>query len=379
MKILFCSQFNLTKSLGAPKTLLELAEEFEKIGWTCKVIGSEICHDKKNYNQCLREYFKKHSKKYDVVEYDYKCLPYPRLEFPKETLFVARVQLLEAHKEYIKFPLIKTWRHVLSYIIHNRSRKNRLKKLINNGYKTLKETDLVIVLNHDDKNELVKESISQNKIEVIPNGLSKKMRLLFNKVRSEPPENSTIAFVGTFDFRKGGADFPRIVQNIIKEIPNANFKLLGTKGMYQTKKDVLTKFPRKLRKYLEVIPQFKPEELPNLLSDCSVGIYPSYLEGMPLGVLEMLAASIPVIAYDCPGPGMMLPKDYLVPRGDTKAMCEKIVALLKDKQKLYVTRKWAKKRSQDFNWEDIAKQTSDIYLEKLYEKKIIKSRALEKN
>jgi glycosyltransferase involved in cell wall biosynthesis len=381
MKILFCSQFNLTKTLGMPKTLLELAEELEKFGWTCKVIGPlEICanNNLKNYNQYLREYLKKHAKEYDVIEYDYKHLPYPRSEFPKKTLFVARVQLLHVHMEYIKFPIIKTWRHIIGYLLKNKICEKKLKKIINTGYETLKESDLIIVLNHNDKNKLINIGLSRNNIRVLSNGLSKKMRLLFNKVSSKPPENSTIAFVGTFDFRKGGADFPKIVKNIIKDIPNINFKLLGTKGMYQTKKDVLTKFPRKLRRYIEIIPQFKPEELPNLLSDCSVGIYPSYLEGMPLGILEMLATSVPVIAYNCPGPGMMLPKEYLVPRGDTKAMSEKVVALLKDKQKLYAARKWAKKRSRDFNWEDIAKKTSNIYLEKLYEKKIIKSRVLEK-
>ena len=76
----------------------------------------------------------------------------------------------------------------------------------------------------------------------------------------------------------------------------------------------------------------------------------------------MLAASIPVIVYNCPGPGMMLPEEYLVPRGDIKSMSNKVITLLKDKQRLYVARKWAKKRSQDFCWEDIAKKTSDTYL-----------------
>ena len=72
-------------------------------------------------------------------------------------------------------------------------------------------------------------------------------------------------------------------------------------------------FPKKLRGYIEVIPQFHPDELPILLSSCSLGIFPSYLEGFAFGVLEMLAAALPVIAYDTPGAPMMVPEQYLVP------------------------------------------------------------------
>lgn len=368
MKILFCSQFNLTKSIGTSKTWLELAEELKKIRWISRVVGpSEISKNQndKSYNECLKEYLKKNADKYDIVEYNYSSLPYLRSEFPEKTLFVARIQLLHDHMEYIKFPIIKTWRHIIGYIIHKRSYKNKIKGIIDHSNKTLKEADLIISLNYEDKNIIVKKNIPKEKITLIPNGISKKRLLIFNKLSVKIPKQPKIAFVGTFDFRKGGADFPKLLRYITKEIPNANFKLLGTKGMYQTKKEVINKFPRRLRKYLEVIPEFKPEELHDLLSNCSVGIFPSYLEGMPSGILEMLAASIPVISYNCPGPGMMLPKKYLVPRGDIKSMSKKVIELLKNKEKLYEARKWAKKRSQDFCWEDIAKKTSDIYIKQL--------------
>ena len=94
-------------------------------------------------------------------------------------------------------------------------------------------------------------------------------------------------------------------------------------------------------------------------------MFPSYLEGFGFGVLEMLAASLPVIAYDVPGPPMMLSDTMLVPAGDTDLMTSKLVALLTDQQKLIGDRAWARRRSRDFLWKDIAVQTSDLYKEHL--------------
>ena len=131
--------------------------------------------------------------------------------------------------------------------------------------------------------------------------------------------------------------------------------------MFQTSAEVLAHFPAALHPKIEVIPRYLPEELPSLLASCSVGVFPSYIEGMPFGVLEMLAASIPVIAYDSPGPPMMLPPEYLVPRGDVTTMASKTAKLLKDKLELSQARLWAKKQSQHFQWPEIAKTTSETY------------------
>ena len=77
----------------------------------------------------------------------------------------------------------------------------------------------------------------------------------------------------------------------------------------------------------------------------------------------MLASSVPVIAYDVPGPPMMLPSEYLVAPGDTENMAQKILALLNDPQKLSSARIWAKEQSQQFCWQKIAESTSKAYLE----------------
>src|SRR5439155_12459149 len=125
---------------------------------------------------------------------------------------------------------------------------------------------------------------------------------------------------------------------------------------------VRNQFPRKLRSRIDVLPRFDPDALPWLLSTGSVGIFPSYVEGFGLGILEMLAASIPVIAYNCPGPPVMLPTEYLVSPGDWPGMSAKVIDLLNDGERLAKARCWAKQRSQQFRWESIAHTTSELYI-----------------
>ena len=77
----------------------------------------------------------------------------------------------------------------------------------------------------------------------------------------------------------------------------------------------------------------------------------------------MLAASLPVLAYDAPGPPMMLPGQFLVPRGAARELASKVVALLTNPDQLSAARTWARRRSRDFTCESAARTTSDVYSE----------------
>lgn len=365
MKILFCLRSPLKKELGASKTLIELAEELEKIGWDCTLIEpqdlapnqTEI-EQKQNYPENLKHYLQKNASQYDIVEYEHCYLPYSRSEFTHQTLFVARVQLLGHHFVNINVPKSNSWKSRINYLLTGWQDLQKRKANMAIAQKTVEEADLVTVLNYDDQKELIKNGIQSEKIIVIPNGLSRQMRSLFDSISSDIPNQRKIAFVGSFINRKGATDIPKIFKQIVTQMPDVKLLLLGTGA---SKEQVLSKFSPSLTDKIEVIPFYQAEKLPKLLSSCSVGFFPSYIEAFGLGVLEMLAASIPVIAYDSPGPSMMLPSEYLVPSGNINKMSVRLLELLKNQNKLIEARKWAKKRSQDFCWSKIARQTSKKY------------------
>ena len=132
--------------------------------------------------------------------------------------------------------------------------------------------------------------------------------------------------------------------------------------MVRTTEGVRSIFPKPLRSRLDVAPQFEPEELPNLLVGCSLGVFPSHCEGFGFGVLEMLAAGLLVFAYNAPGSPEMLPPDYLVPRGDGAALGRRVADLLTDAARLQVASQWARRQPARFLWDEMSRRTADRYI-----------------
>jgi glycosyltransferase involved in cell wall biosynthesis len=67
-------------------------------------------------------------------------------------------------------------------------------------------------------------------------------------------------------------------------------------------------------------------------------MFPSYMEGFGLGVLEKLASGIPVIAYDVPGPRDVLTHTMMVPVGDWRLMAERLREVLCGDDESYMER-----------------------------------------
>ena len=56
-------------------------------------------------------------------------------------------------------------------------------------------------------------------------------------------------------------------------------------------------------------------------------MFPSRVESFGYGVLEMLAAAVPVVAYDAPGPHVLLPPEYRVQVGAVRELADRVVDL----------------------------------------------------
>jgi len=369
-RILFCSIASFSTRLGYTKVTLELAEEMRLLGWECELRGPEdICDsmvpDKRDgaaFAESQRRYLRRRAVEFDVVEYGHEYLPFSRTEFPSAPLMVARSVFLTQHLAALRLPLRRGLRPRLRRWVYGRRERARLNWLINSADATAAQADVVNVSNYRDKEELIRRAIPSAKIAVLPYGISRQRRPLFDAVPSAIPAAPCVAFVGSFDPRKGCREFPELFRRIRQAVPGTTLRLLGTKSMLRTAADVLNSFPRSLRSAIDVVPTFEPDDLPRLLAPCSVGVFPSHVEGFGFGVLEMLASAIPVFAYDAPGVDMMLSSDEMVPRGDANAISEKVIDLLNRPEKLAQARVQARERSRDFDWRVIAEQTSSLYL-----------------
>jgi glycosyltransferase involved in cell wall biosynthesis len=376
LRLLLCSHNALVRELGAPKVLLELGQEMSQLGWDVSFIaprdlGMEHTNGPEQralFADRLREHLHVHAGKFDVVDFEHEYLPFPRAEFASRTLLVARSVLLVHHLQTIPVPTAPGARALLGRLLHGKARRLDRDNRIARATQTMREADLVNVSNDHDKDELMRRGIAAAKIVVIPFGIKQARLAHFAATPPQPNTSPTIAFVGTFDFRKGAREFPALAAALTSKVPTVRFKLLGTQGQFRGAEPVLAAFGTQLRDRIEVHPTFDPEQLPNLLADCAAGVFPSHIEGFGFGVLEMLAAGLPVIAYDAPGPPMMLPAEWLVPRGNSSAMAQRVLELLQIPDQLAAARFRARQIAERFTWESAARMTDRFYRQAVEDK-----------
>jgi glycosyltransferase involved in cell wall biosynthesis len=360
----------LTARLGASKVYLELAEGFRRLGWGVTLVGPEAsaadaAEPGAGEHARLRGYLRRHAAGHDVVEYEHNRLPYPRSDFSPGPLFVARSVLLTHSVTASPIPPVPTLRGRVGRLLKGWQQRRRWRRVVGEADRTLQAADLIQVCNDHDRDLLLDRGYPADKVLVLPFGLFPERLGAFHPTPEELPDPPVVAFVGTFDPRKGMAEFPRLVAHILRQRPRARFRLCGTAGLIQTAEGVTRFFPAAARPSLEVVPRFDPAELPGLLRGCSLGIFPSWCEGFGFGVLEMLAAGLPVLAYDAPGPPMMLPRAHLVRPGDAVDLARRAADLLGDPARLRLARRQARARAEQFAWDDIVSRTADAYLGRL--------------
>ena len=368
-RILLICPTPVTLTLGASKVYLEAAEGFRRAGWDAIVIGPEEVAggppgDFFTQPPRLRKYLRRHASGFDVVEYEHHQLPFPRSDFPSGSLFVARSMLLTHTLASARIPPRPVFRARLGRLLKEWRERRRMQQMLRQADLTLEAADLINVCNTIERDTLLGHGYPADKICTFPFGLFPERLAAFRADPHVLPRTPVVGFVGTFDPRKGMCEFPALVDRVVRRIPGVTFRLLGTAGMVPDADGVRGYFPRRLWPQLEIYPRYDPSELPGLLAGVSVGVFPSRVEGFPFGVLEMLAAAVPVIAYDAPGPHVTLPPEYRVPVGSAGALADRVCDLLSDPNRLREARLWARDRVASFDWERVAVDTAQVYLDK---------------
>jgi glycosyltransferase involved in cell wall biosynthesis len=235
-------------------------------------------------------------------------------------------------------------------------------RLHSDARSSIEACDVAFFLTDDEVEWARRELGPSSRWVALPNGLTDAHATrLAELIRpaAERLREAEVSFIGTWDLRKGAADWPAIVERIRTRVPRARFLLLGT-GCTPPELD---------EPGIRFVPRFSPAELPELLATPAVGLMPSYTEGWGLGLLEQLAAGIPTVAYDVSGPRTILsPIDarLLAPRGDVSTIADSVADVLElphDRYDALAQRCVAV--ADRFRWSDIAHRTSELYRERL--------------
>lgn len=337
-----CCHLPLNPKLGGAKVYIEAAECYRLYGHNVTLVGvDEVCGKESpflneewridNYPALLKNYIEINSNNFDVIEFESIYLPFkmtPKLK----CILVARSVLLDLHLRKIKIPRFNGLKPLLGQIFKSKKRNEITEKKILQSLKTIINADFTNVPNPDDKLALVLHGVNPDKIIVQPYGIFLRKFNDYKRRAEESIESKQmkIAFVGTFDNRKGAVEFPNIMKALLKLHPEIKFKILGALAMFPTEESINLYLGKTLKDKVEIVGSFTPEDLPSLLSDCALGVFPSYLESFGFGVLEMMALGLPVVGYNSPGVNMLLLEDLCVPAGDSHAVIKKLDHLISD-------------------------------------------------
>jgi len=364
--------------LGAARVYVDLAAEWRKTGHVVEKFCLTDAFPKQTDSRGVRalrqmwfprravQFVRAHTSEFDIIDAVIGTLPISKQSLGFNGLLVARsVGFHRAYDQFTQFAR-ERWpdqpqgkilgRHFYNFVSDILQRDNE---------ESLRHCDLINFINEDEVQCLANPPRIEKPAIVQYNGLTETESAALAAVIQAPEKRlreRQISFVGMWGLRKGSRDWADLVSRIRQQIPDAHFNFFGTMADNQT---VLNDLKLAKSDRIRIVPTFDREELPSLLSCCAVGVFPSYIEGFGLAVLEQLACGIPTIAYDVSGPRQILRslgEASLVPVGDTRAMADRALNILRRSPGEYAALSvQCRSIAEQFRWNTIAADTIDHY------------------
>jgi glycosyltransferase involved in cell wall biosynthesis len=170
------------------------------------------------------------------------------------------------------------------------------------------------------------ESISSNR----------SVRVIYNPMPLPAPvefsarAQAHLLFLGRLGHAKGSYDLLRAVHQLVQRHPDLRLILAGNGELAQTREAIRA---LGLDNNVEVLGWVGVRAREQLLARAAVCVLPSYAEGLPMSVLEAMAAGLPVVASAVGGvPDMVTDgiEGRLVAPGDVAALVDALDAVLAD-------------------------------------------------
>jgi glycosyltransferase involved in cell wall biosynthesis len=370
LRILMVLSLPATRKLGGARVQVELADELRSKGHDVGILaGTDVYpwpprHPVealwRSFPRASASRVRRLAQTYDVIDALEGDITLTKRELEYGGVLVARTAALREFYASFEDEARRRWpEHPKGRMAGRLPRRLKRWQLVKQARLSRAHADGVFVCNPSEA-ERVAADIGLDRVRNLPFALSDDHRAALGQAARDRSADSDprVAVIGTWDVRKGKYDLPRIIEATRALRPDASFLLLGT---YASAEQVLRDLGPRVGRGVTILPSFEPSMLPELLASCQAAALPSYLEGFPFAVMEQLAAGLPVVAYDVPGPQDILrplEPGLLVAPGDTRAFTDRLVRELAGEG---VSSQACVDRAASFRWGDIADRTLEAY------------------
>lgn len=318
---------------GAENVAINLTKGINRKRGFKSVIGIIIKEDE------YKKEIEKACKKYDIKRYYIKCGNKINLSVILEIrkiLFKDKINILHSHG--YKADIY----NYLATINTNVKKVATCHNWLGDSYKmsfyslidrfALKKFDYVVAVSAQIREILINSKIPKEKISIISNGIDiNEFKNISASIRSDlgiKDNEVVIGTIGRLSEEKGHKHLLNISRSIFKEHPFVIFLIIGDGNLKNY-------YEKKYSEQFIIFTGFRTD-IAALLRSMDIFVLPSLTEGLPIALLEAMAAKLPIVASDVGAIPMVVKNNesgYLVPPGNEKVLKRSILSLVKNKEK----------------------------------------------
>ncbi|WP_129724904.1 glycosyltransferase family 4 protein [Xylanivirga thermophila] len=208
---------------------------------------------------------------------------------------------------------------------------NLIKKILSLQYKiALSCCNCIFFQNMDNEIMFKKMELVKGQNTYIVNGSG----INLNYFTPQPlPKDDVFLFIGRLLRDKGILEYLKAARIVKSKYPNAKFQVLGPFDTNPTTIEIKDMEPYIKKGYIEYLGA--TDDVRPFLKECSVFVLPSYHEGRSRSTIEAMAIGRPIITTDAPGCRETIidgVNGFLVPVKDVKALAEKMIWMIENKE-----------------------------------------------
>lgn len=229
----------------------------------------------------------------------------------------------------------------------------------------LKNANAVVALTEDMKKKV--EELYNRKIFVIPNGIElKNFKNLSKDIARQKlklaKEEKFLVFVGTLKQVKGLKYLIEAVKILKGKMPEMRLLIIGEGGEKENLQEQVEKL--KLKQNVIFFGKLANEKIPEYMIASDIFVLPSLSEGLPVTVLEAMAAGLPIVATQVGGLPEIVKQGqngFLVEAKEPEILAQKILTLLSDEKLRNSMSLNNQKEAKKYSWDLIVAKLINLY------------------